>query len=189
MPKDNLLSTLATALLVSILMAQIIFADAEPVSFTLGSYKVSFDLNRTDEYKVLIAKPIYSATFNGVLYTGFGAQVLQTGPPRNLITIAIMQYRSPISLGSEDVMTKSLLSDNGGCKEVATAKRVIDGRQGYLASGGECRNSTQGFVAQYLLDDGSGSGRVECMIASTYPWEEGTSSLLKTIHIEELSGR
>lgn len=185
LPKGKRLSISAASLLAFITIAHIFFAAAEPVSFDLGSYKVSFDLNTTDDYKVLIAKPIYSATFSGVLYTGYGAQVLQTGPPHNLITVAIMQYKSPISLGPEDAMTKRLLSDNGGCKEVAIAKRVIDGHQGYLASGSECRNSTQGFVAQYLLDDVSGSERTECLIASTYPLEKGTSSLLRTIHIQK----
>ncbi|MGA9099499.1 MAG: hypothetical protein WB392_11285 [Methanotrichaceae archaeon] len=169
-------------------MATILSAAAEPVSFTLGSYTVRFDLNTTDEHKVVIAKPYYSATFSGILYTGYGAQVLQVEPPHSLVTVVIMQYKRPINLGSEDSTTKRLLSDNGGCKEVATTERVIDGHQGYLTTSGECKNSTQGYVAQYLLDDIKGSGKVECLIASTYPWGNGTSSMLNTIHIVKQPG-
>lgn len=184
LPKeDKRLQTLNASLLMLILIVQVNSAASEPVSFILGSYKVSFDLNTMDEQKVAIAKPIYSATFSGIHYTGYGAQVLQTEPPHSIITIVIMQYKSPISLGSEDSTTKRLLSDNGGCKEVATTERLIDGHQGYLATSSECQNNTQGFVAQYLLDDIKGYGKVEVLIASTYPWDKGTSSMLKTIHI------
>ncbi len=188
MINDKRHKTLIAVFLAFILIAQIMSVAAEPVSFTLGSYKVSFDLNTRDEPKVVVAKPIYSATFNGILYTGYGAQVLQVEPPHSLITVVIMQYKGLINLGSEDSMTKRLLSDNGGCKEVATTKRVIDGHQGYLTTSSECQNSTQGYVAQYMLDDIKGSGKVECLIASTYPWENGTSSMFKTIHIIKQPG-
>lgn len=189
MQKDKRPSTLAAAFLISILMAQTISAGAEQVSFALGSYKLSFDLSTADECRVVIAKPIYSATFSGILYTGYGAQVLQAGPPHNLITVVIMQYKRPISLGSEVEATKRLLSDSGGCGKVVTAERVIDGHRGYLTNSSKCENGTRGFVAQYMLDGAKGSGEAECLIASTYPWEEGTLSLLNTIHIEKQSGR
>ncbi len=168
-----------------VLVALILSADAKPESFVLGPYKVSLDLNKTEDHKVFIAKPIYSATFSGILYTGYGAQVIQTEPPHHLITVVIMQYKSLINLGPTDEITKRLLSNNGGCKEVVTAKRIIDGHQGYLISSSKCQNDTQGFVAQYLLDEAKGLGKTECLIASTYPWDDGTSDLLKTIHIEK----
>lgn len=175
-------------ILALMLAALILSAAAKPESFTIGSYKVSFDLNRTEEHKTSIAKPMYSATFNGILYTGYGAQVVQAEPPYYLITVVIMQYKSPIKLGYGDETTKRLLSDNGGCKEVKTAKRIIDGHQGFLTTSSECQNDTEGFVAQCLHDGTSGLGNVECLIASTYPWDEGTSSLLRTIHIEKQAG-
>jgi hypothetical protein len=96
-----------------------------------------------------------------------------------------MEYRSPINLESADETTKRLLSDNGGCEEVIISQYVIDGRQGLLTISNKCQNDTQGFVAQYLLDGAKGSGSIECLIAPTYSWDDGTSSLLKTIRIEK----
>lgn len=175
-------------ILAFVLAALILSAAAKPESFALGQYRVSFDLNKTEKHTISIAKPIFSATFDNILYTGYGAQVIQAEPPHHLITVVIMQYKSPINLGPADETTKRLLSNNGGCREVATAERTIDGHQGYLTSSSKCQNDTQGFVAQYLLDGAKGSGKVECLIASTYPWDDGTWRLLETIHIEKQPG-
>jgi hypothetical protein len=176
------------SIIIPMLIALILSATAKPESFSLGQYKVSFDLNRAEDHEISIAKPMYSATFRDIPYVGYGAQIIQFEPQYNLITIVVMEYKSPINLESADETTKRLLSNNGGCEEIMTSQYTIDGHQGYLTSSKKCQNDTQGFIAQYLLDGAKGSGSIECLIASTYPWNDGTLSLLKTIHIEKQSG-
>jgi len=161
---------------------------AKPESFEIGSYKVSYDLNGTSEHNISIAKPRYSETFGGIMYAGYGAQVI-SAEAHFLITIAIIEYKYPILLEPSTGATNKLLSANSDCRNVVTVRRTIDGHQGYLTNSSVCRNDTQGFVAQFLLDGIGDSGKAECLIASTYPWENGTSSLLNTIHIERLPGR
>lgn len=161
---------------------------AKPESFEIGSYKVSYDLNGTSEHNISIAKPRYSETFGGIMYVGYGAQVI-SAEAHFLITIAIIEYKYPILLEPSIGTTNKLLSANSDCRKVITIRRNIDGYRGYITNSSDCRNDTQGFVAQFLLDGVSDSGKTECLIASTYPWENGTSSLLKTIHVERLPGQ
>ncbi len=159
---------------------------AKPESFEIGSYKVSYDLNSTSEHNISIAKPRYSETFGGIMYVGYGAQVI-SAEAHFLITIAIIEYKYPILLEPSTGATNKLLSENSDCRDVVTVRRNIDGHQGYITNSSDCRNDTHGFVAQFLLDGQEDSGKTECLIASTYPWENGTSSLLETIHIKNQS--
>ncbi len=176
-------------ILVVILVAVVsVPAAAKQESFELGSYSVSYDLNNTSEHSITIAKPRYSETFSGIAYVGYGAQVTSVELPHFLVTIAIIEYKYSILLEPSIGSANKLLSANSDCGNVATVRRNIDGHQGYLTNSSACRNDTQGVVAQFLLD-GVDSGKVECLIASTYPWRNGTSSLLNTIHIERLPGR
>ncbi len=179
---------LAVALQIVLLAALLatLPALAKVESFTLGSYKVSYDLNETSEHDTVIAKPRYSETFSGIAYVGYGAQITMLEPPHYLITMAIIEYRYPVLLGPINGTTNRLLSTNSDCKNVETVQRTIDDHRGYLTTSSGCRNDTEGFVTQFLLDGTGESGTAECLIASTYPRESGTSSLLKTIHIERL---
>jgi hypothetical protein len=161
---------------------------AKPESFEIGSYLVSYDLNSMSEHNITIAKPRYSETFGGIMYVGYGAQVT-SADARFLITMAIIEYKHPILLEPSIGETNKLLSANGDCRNVVTVRRNIDNHQGYLTNSSDCRNDTHGFLAQFLLDGQGDSGKTECLIASTLPWENGTSSLLKTIHMERLSGQ
>jgi hypothetical protein len=147
---------------------------------------VSYDLNSTLEHNITIAKPRYSETFGGITYIGYGAQVT-SADAHFLITMAIIEYKYPILLGPSIGTTNKLLSANSDCRNVITVRRNIDDHQGYLTNSSDCRNDTHGFVAQFLLDGQGDAGKTECLIASTYPWEKGTFSLLKTIHMERLS--
>jgi hypothetical protein len=99
-----------------------------------------------------------------------------------------MEFRNPINLGSANEATKQLLSDNGGCAQVTTSQYIIDGHQGYLTRYCKYSKALWGFIPQYLLDSTKGSGSIECLIASTYPRDNGSSELLKTIHIEKQAG-
>jgi hypothetical protein len=72
---------------------------AKQESFTLGSYKVSYDLDNPSEHNISIAKPRYSETFSGIAYVGYGAQLASAEPPHFLITIAIIEYKYPVLLG------------------------------------------------------------------------------------------
>jgi hypothetical protein len=122
------------------------------------------------------------------MYVGYGAQ-LTSAEAHFLVTIAIIEYKYPILLEPSIGMTNRLLSANSDCRNVVTLRRIIDGHQGYLTNSSVCQNDTHGFVAQFLLDGKGESGKAECLIASTYPWESGTSSLLNTIHIKRLPGQ
>ena len=159
---------------------------AKPESFELGSYRVSYDLNSTMAHNISIAKPRYSETFVGITYVGYGVQVT-SADARFLITMAIIEYKYPILLEPSTGATDKLLSENSDCRNIVTVRCNIDGHRGYLINSSGCRNDTHGFVAQFLLDGQGDSGKTECLIASTYPWENGTSSLLETIHMERMS--
>jgi hypothetical protein len=186
MRKYLILVVILAAILLTALVS--LPALAKPESFELGSYRVSYDLNSALEHNITIAKPRYSETFGGIMYVGYGAQV--TSADANfIITIAIIEYKYPILLEPSTGATNKLLSANSDCRNVITVRRIIDGHRGYLTNSSDCRNDTHGFVAQFLLDGQEDAGKTECLIASTYPWENGTSSLLETIHMERLSGQ
>ena len=67
--------------------------------------------------------------------------------------------------------------------DVQTAGRKIDGHDGAVVSGTSIMSGMEvnTYVARYYL---SSTTIVDLM--SSYPWDEGTLSLLKTIHVEKI---
>ena len=66
------------------------------------------------------------------------------------------------------------------CRNVQAATRKIDGTMGGIASG-ECEEYPRYIV--YYVSPSEPLTRIE--IISTYPWDEGTRQLLKTMHVEK----
>jgi hypothetical protein len=68
--------------------------------------------------------------------------------------------------------------------DVQAAERNIDNTHGAIASGKSRALIvvTDVYIAKYYP-----SSTTDMNIVSTYPWDEGTLSLLKTIHVEKIN--
>lgn len=162
---------------------------AEQENLILGPYEVSFDLGIEDLTNWVVNEPIksesmdgnltfakYSANSGTLTESQFYSELKRLGrsPSIGYATIQITQYNS-----TEDE------SVNGTKTMIQTvvpriSKRIIDGRNGYIGS------RTTGTVTSYVADWWV-ENNTSALITSTFPWDEGTLSLLKTIHVEKIN--
>ena len=166
------------------LLAVLLFAGitaAEQDSVILGPYRVSFDLGipRT-HYTTEIGGPETSESLNGSSMTDYTLDIYTYSGSAK---ISLDIYDAPSLNLSEKPMEKVLLETakpNAFQGAITTsAVRQIDGTDGAVISidvGGH-----SGYIAGYQPNI-NGSNLVTMM--STIPWDEGTLSLLNTIHVE-----
>ena len=81
-------------------------------------------------------------------------------------------------------MMKIAFSDDEHMYNTEVAGRRIDGHDGAIGSGTLKEVGSGQEVDNYLVSYYP-SSTTKVTIISSYPWEEGTLQLLKTIHIEE----
>jgi hypothetical protein len=91
-------------------------------------------------------------------------------------------YISKASPQSLERATRNVLSDEFGAYNIETALRIIDGSNGAIASGDFAGDKV--YNAMYNVKTGPSPRHLVCSIFSDYPWEEGTLTLFKTLHIE-----
>ena len=162
---------------------------AEPDSVTTGPYNISFDLGMpVSEYRITIDPPKESELLGGEKYNTYNMEIKdksETSAIPGFATIGIVQYESEIQLSPDD-MIEALREKNPD-----TTKRKIDGSDGAISKmqlktteRGQTSIADVFYVRFYLNADPKHS---VCTIVSIYPWDEGTLSLLKTIHIEKIN--
>jgi hypothetical protein len=173
-------------LIMSLIMcfALIVPIVAEQENLVLGSYKVSFDLGIEDRMKLIVSDPINSESMDGSLtYTQYSATILadltesefytelkrlgRTPSPDSAI-IKIEQYNSTSDVSMNG--TTSLINS-----PIGISKRTIDGRNGTIGTLGTI------YLAAWWVEKNASA-----TVSSSYPWNKGTLSLLKTIHIEKI---
>lgn len=150
---------------------------AVPDSVTTGAYTVSFDLGLThDAYHLKIDAPLETESLAGDKETKHFIFIENNLIKTQTIAIDIREYKKaqdPTTISPE--FSKLLLERM--FPSASVTQRTIDGMSGAIAqytSGGITI-----FFAIYYPDD------YTCVMPmSSYPWDEGTLQLLKTIHIE-----
>lgn len=143
----------------------------------MGPYRVSFDLNTTNEYYVNASFPAkYGETYSGIKYVMFYGHI--NGIRLGNIEIT---YFDSNEIDSSLDSTKSMVEDYLQSTEfhyVDTYNRIINGKPGILGVGKSFENDLW-FDARYWL-----SNNTMIEIKSDFPWDDGMLSILKTIRVE-----
>lgn len=163
---------------------------AESDSITTGPYNVTFDLGiPKEDYKVVVAAPKTSESLSGDISTTFNIELInRTGiTRRSLITLTSYETEQVKPTQDELMQTgKYVLSQDGSFYDIQAAGRKIDGYDGAVISGTMRTSSFINDIDTYSAIYHPSSTTV-VGIFSLYPWDEGTLSLLKTIHVEKIN--
>jgi hypothetical protein len=173
-------------LLLAAIMCMQTIVLAIPDTAITGPYKISFDLGIPKEaYKVEIIEPKTKESLSGDISTTYNVNLInKTGLVRRA-AIIITSYDTEQIIPLQDELVKIekyVLVQTDNMYDVTAAGRKIDGYDGAVASG---TLQTSGlkldtFAAMYYP-----TSTMSIAVISSYPWEDGTLSLLKTIHIEK----
>ena len=162
----------------------------------VGPYNVSFDMNTTMNYEVIVEMPSSGVTASGVQFTRYNVSIESAD---NFAWLVLTRYNDSM-LSSIDANAEIVLAalQGSGCDQPNIYQPLIDGQPGVL---GNCKledqQTGQGSYEQGALivaasyspdaavqDNGKYMGRTNCRIISTYPWET-IRDLLYTLHVEE----
>jgi hypothetical protein len=156
---------------------------AEHENVTTGPYNISFDLGiPKDEYEIEILDPEPQEDLSGDLSTKYTINITNGRNTRAFIWVIryegllIPQTQSELIQATRDTLPDYLIDEK-------VVGRMIDGYPGAAASGRNFLSDQYIYYANYYLS----SYQDIVQIMSKYPWEDGTLSLLRTIHIERNS--
>ena len=153
---------------------------AEQENLALGPYKVSFDMD-IDNLKWDISGPTTSETLAGSTDTSYEA-IRSKSYPGYPLAIYIAEYNFSASEGPGDQQFSQKTVDNAlrnlGCTDIAVKRRSIDGHNAAIGQGID-ETGQDIYMVDWWMDNATVD------IYSYYPWDEGTLSLVKTIHIEK----
>lgn len=168
-------------LILSLLLVSV--SSAKQESLTMGPYKVSFDLNTTQEYSINNTIPVeYAETYGGISYVIYQTKINDSN---NIAFITVNHFSSNQMNKDIDEMKSNIrdVLSNSPYYDCDTYDRIIDGKSGVLGVGENYEGDSNWFLAEYWpMFNMSSDTKVS--INSYYPWYDGTLSLLKTIHVE-----
>ncbi len=160
---------------------------AAPDNVITGPYNISFDIEIPhDEYDVIAAEPIESESLGGNKNINYNITIQSKKDEATVAFIGLIYYldrendqpenADQMRRATEETVLKLHLRN----PEIAT--REMDRTLAGVASG-DLVSSRKIYYAFYLptVDP----THLACYILSSYPWDEGTLQLLKTIHIEK----
>jgi hypothetical protein len=166
----------------SLLLASVSLAENE--SLIAGPYKISFDLNAT--HSANNTTETHSETFSGSRYDAY---TIMLNNSNNFAFITALHFAENLSNNmSKDDKGVYFVEDfllGFDCYNITMHERTIDNRSGVISVGVDS-NGNPMYAAQYrpMLDASCIKGETEVLIVSNYLWDDGTLSLLKTIHVE-----
>ncbi|OPX77394.1 MAG: hypothetical protein A4E45_02029 [Methanosaeta sp. PtaB.Bin039] len=173
--KPGLLICLA---LISIFQA----GSAVPETHTMGPYQISFDLNTSARYSVVIEKPVKSLLSESRSYTTYGLGVI--GESGN-IYVFVTGYDKVLRLDQSDSkMVEDYLLEME-CQNIKITEESYQGRPGALGAG--TLPSEQVVFAGSYSPDGLTVGEdyvgmTNCRWVSTFPAQE-TVNLISTLEV------
>jgi len=181
MPAKKWFGIVLLALMVTLLFVPSCFA--EPDSVKMPPYTVTFDLGvPTSSYEVSVSRPVESESLAGEPSTDYVFEISDKYSDSHFISVGVhvQSYDSQGALTPDIILVvlESAFRDMGG-RNIQSAVRTIDGHEGGVASGvvGDLMCYSAGYVM-------STNPCAYVIIASTYPWDAGTLSFLKTIRVE-----
>jgi hypothetical protein len=146
------------------------------ISEAIGPYKISFSL--PDDVNVTLNPTTENKqSFYGDKYTNYNLNLIASHNPAYTAAISIMENEEEniIHLGGSILETMKRL----GYTSVAPVYNEIDGSPGILVVGNQTTALPLIHEAVYILDN-----QTPVVIISTFPWDNVTSMMLKTLHIE-----
>ena len=161
----------------------------------VGPYNVSFDMNTTMKYTVIVEAPSSGVTSLGVNFARYN---LTIDSADYLAWLVLTRYDEPMVANitaNEYIVYNALL--NAGADKPNLYQPLIDGKPGVLGNfrferqflgQGQYQEGDLVVAASYspdarVYEDGVYRGRTDCRIISTYPWEI-VRDLLYTLHVE-----
>lgn len=186
-----MIASRSAAVLLIVLSAVTLLQDAssEPVVRELGPFRVSFDLNTSIPYTVVVDEPVRSLV-KGRSYITYGLGVRgQDCSIWIFVTDYIgMEYGKKlveVPLDNDWKLVNDFLTEQG-CSRINITETLIDGTVGALG-GGVLPSGKIIFCASYAPEGVFVQGRhlvtTNCKLFSTFPADE-TVSLLESIHVE-----
>jgi hypothetical protein len=149
------------------------------VSEVVGPYKISFSL--PDDINVTLKPTIENTqSFYGDKYTNYNLNLIASLNPAYTAAISIRENEEEdlIYLGRSILETLKRL----GYTSVAPVYNEIDGSPGILVTGSQTTALPLIHEAVYILDN-----RTPVVVISTFPWDNGTSMMVSTIHVEKVT--
>jgi hypothetical protein len=161
-------------------------------SGTVGPYNVSFDMNTTMQYKVIVEPPSTGVS-TGVNFTRYNLTIDSSD---YIAYLTLTGYEQPMITANRDIVSVAL--QKVGVDQPKIYNNVsIDSQLGVLGNfrferqflgQGQYQEGDLVVAASYSPDasvheDGVYRGRTDCRIISTFPWEI-IRDLLYTLHVE-----
>jgi len=159
---------------------------AIPDSVMTGPYKISFDLGIPKEaYYVTVLDPKEKESLGGDKSIDYVVNIKNvTGIPR-LARITLSKQEIERFLTPEEMkMSMGSYLPEIGLTDIETSVREIDGEQGAIGAGDI---DISGLEVKMYIASYYPFKDTLVFITSSYPWDEGTLQLLKTIHIEKIT--
>jgi hypothetical protein len=149
----------------------------------VGPYNVSFDMNTTDKYTVVVEAPTSGITADGVHFTRHNLTVASTD---YFLWLILTRYEKPMLANitaNEIIVWNALLK--AGADQPNLFQPQIDGQPGVLGNfrfgredlgQGQYKQGDLIVAASYspdgrVYEDRVYRGKTECSVISTYPWE------------------
>ncbi len=152
----------------------------------LGPYTVSFDMNTTSKYEVVVDPSTSGATSDGAKFTRY---YLSVDGDDGYASIILTGYEKNMSAGidaNKDIVTSAITALGGTDSKINPSTVGVDGHQAVL---GSCKYPTGEaiYIASYSPDavplNGTYIGKTDCRFVSTYSWDV-TRNMLGTLHIK-----
>jgi hypothetical protein len=186
----DMLKKFVLAFLLVMLISTLVSAKSDSV--TTGPYRISFDLGLTrDDYNVTIKEPMTTEGLDGDKRTEYSILITNETGLNRFATILIRNLATPmltVSGSDFEQALNSQYSNNPSISGLKSGVRTIDGASGGIVSFTKKFDSgTILGVFQVDYQPAFDPTHTVVEIISTYPWDEGTLQLLKTIHVEKSS--
>jgi hypothetical protein len=161
----------------------------------VGPYNVSFNMNTTIDYRVIVEAPTHGVTSLGIYFERYNLTIESAD---NLAWLILTRYEEPMVANitaNEYIVYSALIS--AGADKPNLYQPIIDGKPGVLGNfrferqflgQGQYQEGDLIVAASYspdavIYEDGVYRGRTDCRVISTFPWEI-IRDLLYTLHVE-----
>jgi hypothetical protein len=175
----------------SLVAPAIAYNESGPV----GPYNISFNMNTTLDYQVVVEAPTHGVTSMGVKFDRYNLTIESDD---NFAWLILTRYDEPMVANitaNEYIVYSALIS--AGADKPNLYQLTIDGKPGVLGNfrferqflgQGQYQEGDLIVAASYSPDarnseDGVYRGRTDCRIISTFPWEI-IRDLIYTLHVE-----
>lgn len=153
---------------------------AEPDSVVIGPYNISFDLGLPKSEYAINTDQIVEQPQNTMGRTQYNLFIENVSDTNKSVTFLLSDYEVPSSASFSPENSIEQLQKGQPLSATVKETRTIDGKGGVI---GESEPGMEPFYLVIYFP----TPYLNVEIVSTYPWDEGTLSLLKTIQIEKVN--